>query len=40
MTKEKGTLMRKKLLVLVPLCLLVAAVWAAAAGDAGDPLAS
>ena len=32
--------MRKKLLVLVPLCLLAAAVWAAAAGDAGDPLAS
>ena len=34
MTKEKGILMRKKLLILVPLCLLAAAVWAAAAGDA------
>ncbi len=33
--------MRKKTLVLLPLCLLaLAAVWAAAAGDAADPLAS
>lgn len=33
--------MRKKILILLPLCLLAAAtVWAAAAGDAGDPLAS
>lgn len=33
--------MRKKLLVLFPLCLMAAAVvWAAAAGDASDPLAS
>lgn len=32
--------MRKKLLILFPLCLLAAAVWAAAAGDAADPLAS
>ena len=33
--------MRKKMLLLLPLCLLAAAVvWASAAGDAGDPLAS
>lgn len=33
--------MRKKILILLPLCLLAAAaVWASAAGDAGDPLAS
>ena len=33
--------MRKKMLLLLPLCLLaLLAVWAAAAGDAGDPLAS
>ena len=33
--------MRKKILLLLPLCLLaLLAVWAAAAGDAGDPLAS
>lgn len=33
--------MRKKLFVLFPLCLMAAAVvWAAAAGDASDPLAS
>lgn len=33
--------MRKKTLILLPLCLLIlAAVWASAAGDAGDPLAS
>jgi len=33
--------MRKKILILLPLCLLAAAaVWAAAAGDAADPLAS
>lgn len=33
--------MRNKILVLLPLCLLAAAaVWAAAAGDAADPLAS
>ena len=33
--------MRKKILILFPLCLLAAAaVWAAAAGDAADPLAS
>lgn len=33
--------MRKKILFLLPLCLLAAAaVWAAAAGDAADPLAS
>lgn len=31
--------MRKKILILLPLCLLAAA-WAAAAGAAGDPLAS
>jgi len=33
--------MRKKMLLLLPLCLMaVAVVWASAAGDAGDPLAS
>lgn len=33
--------MRKKMLVLLPLCLLaIAAVWASAAGDAADPLVS
>ena len=33
--------MRTKILILFPLCLLAAAaVWAAAAGDAADPLAS
>lgn len=33
--------MRKKIFILLPLCLLAAAaVWAAAAGDAADPLAS
>lgn len=33
--------MRKRILILLPLCLLAAAaVWAAAAGDAADPLAS
>lgn len=33
--------MRKKILILLPVCLLAAAaVWAAAAGDAADPLAS
>ena len=33
--------MRKKILILLPLCILAAAaVWAAAAGDAADPLAS
>ena len=33
--------MRKKMLLLLPLCLMAAAVvWASAAGDAGDPLAS
>ena len=33
--------MRKKILILLPLCLLAAAVmWASAAGDAADPLAS
>ena len=33
--------MRKKTLILLPLCLLaLAAVWAAAAEDAADPLAS
>ncbi len=33
--------MRRKILILLPLCLMaLAAVWAAAAGDASDPLAS
>lgn len=33
--------MRKKLLILLPVCvLLLAAVWALAAGDAADPLAT
>ena len=33
--------MGKKILLLLPLCLLAAAaVWAAAAGDTADPLAS
>lgn len=32
--------MRKKIFILLPLCLLAAAVWAAAAGNAADPLAS
>nr|WP_325212709.1 S-layer homology domain-containing protein [uncultured Oscillibacter sp.] len=32
--------MRKRILILLPLCVLAAAVWAAAAGDAADPLAS
>lgn len=32
--------MRKKIALLLPLCLLLAAVWVFAAGDAADPLAS
>lgn len=38
---EKGSLMRKKILILLPLCLLAAAaVWVSAAGDTADPLVS